>query len=61
LVVLRGAPPQNSRRLTFSIITHLDALPVRLEPHVANSITTMRRHLIAALAADLLQDFSAHD
>jgi hypothetical protein len=46
-------PPLDSRRLAFPKITHPEALPIRPERHVANSIATMRRHLIVALAGTL--------
>src|SRR5215218_3629190 len=45
--------PINSRRLAFPKIAHPEAPPVRPERHVVNSIATMRRHLIVALAATL--------
>ena len=41
------------RRLRFPKIVHPEAPPVRPERHVANSIATMRRHLIVALATTL--------
>jgi hypothetical protein len=46
-------PPIKSRRLAFPKILHPEAPPVRPERHVANSIATMRRHLIVALATTL--------
>jgi hypothetical protein len=45
--------PINSRRLRFPKIVHPELPPVRPERHVANSIATMRRHLIVALATTL--------
>jgi hypothetical protein len=50
---LPAMPPINSRRLAFPKIANPEALPVRPERHVVNSIATMRRHLIIALAATL--------
>src|SRR3954447_4772439 len=38
--------PINSRRLAFPKVVNPEAPPVRPERHVANSIATMRRHLI---------------
>src|SRR3982750_1626737 len=46
-------PPNSSRRLAFPKIIDPEAPPVRPERHVANSIATMRRHLIVALATTL--------
>src|SRR3954452_454580 len=46
-------PPINSRRLAFPKVLHPEAPPVRPERHAANSIATMRRHLIVALATTL--------
>src|SRR3954468_22243979 len=46
-------PPIRSRRLAFPKIVHPEAPPVRPERHVANSIATIRRHLIVALATTL--------
>ena len=48
-----GEPPINSRRLAFPKIVNPEALPVRPERHVVNSIATIRQHLIIALAGTL--------
>jgi SRSO17 transposase len=45
--------PLNSRRLPFPKIIRPEAPPIRPERHVPNSIATMRRHLIVALASTL--------
>src|SRR3954471_18205738 len=47
------AKPVNARRLAFPKIVNPEAPPVRPERHTANSIATMRRHLIVALATTL--------
>src|SRR4051794_22091620 len=44
-------PPINSRRLAFPKIINPEAPPIRPGRHVANSIATIRRHLIVALEA----------
>jgi hypothetical protein len=48
-----AVPPINARRLAFPKIVNPEAPPVRPERHVANSIATMRRHLIVALVTTL--------
>src|SRR3954464_10934622 len=50
---LPALPPISSRRLPFPKITPPEAQPACPERHVANSIATMRRHLIVALASTL--------
>jgi hypothetical protein len=46
-------PPINARHLAFPQIANPEAPPVHPERHVANSIATIRRHLIVALATTL--------
>ena len=60
LIAERGAlppqdrrPPRCSRDLPFPTIIDPEAPPIRPERHVPNSIATMRRHLIVALARTL--------
>ena len=60
LIAERGAlPPQDRlaprscRDLPFPAITDPEAPPIRPERHVPNSIATMRRRLIVALARTL--------
>jgi hypothetical protein len=43
----------NSRRLRFPEIVHPETPHIRPERHVANSIATIRRYLIVALATTL--------
>src|SRR3954468_9263153 len=45
----------NSRRLAFPKIVNPGVPPVRPERHITNSIATMRRHLIVALATTLTE------
>jgi SRSO17 transposase len=60
LIAERGAlspqdrlAPRSSRDLPFPTITDPEAPPIRPERHVPNSIATMRRRLIVALARTL--------
>jgi hypothetical protein len=60
LIAERGAiPPQDhvsprrSRDLPFPAVTDPEAPPIRPERHIPNSIATMRRRLIVALARTL--------
>jgi hypothetical protein len=60
LIAERGAiPPQDhvsprsSRDLPFSTVTDPEAPPIRPERHIPNSIATIRRRLILALARTL--------
>src|SRR6266702_4661113 len=46
-------PPRCSRNLPFPAVTDPEAPPLRTERHVPNSIATMRRRLIVALATTL--------
>ena len=46
-------PPRCSKNLPFPTVTDPEAPPLRTERHVPNSIATMRRRLIVALAKTL--------
>src|SRR3979411_2623334 len=46
-------PPRSSRDLPFPRVTDPEAPPIRPERHIPNSIATMRRRLIVALAERL--------
>src|SRR6476660_7066177 len=45
--------PRSSRDLPFPRVTDPEALPIRPERHIPNSIATIRRRLIVALAKTL--------
>jgi hypothetical protein len=46
-------PPRSSRNLPYAKVTSPEDPPLRPERHVPNSIATMRRRLVAALATTL--------
>src|SRR5262245_59250104 len=46
-------PPRSSRNLPYAKVTSPEDPPLRPERHVPNSIATMRRSLVAALATML--------
>src|SRR6516165_11281733 len=46
-------PPRSSRNLPYAKVTRPEDPPLRPERHVPNSIATMRRRLVAALATTL--------
>src|SRR5215468_7425303 len=48
-----GMPPGCSRNLPYTKVTSPEDPPLRPERHVPNSIATMRRRLVAALATML--------
>jgi hypothetical protein len=50
---LNSSPPGLSRNLPYTTVTSPEDPPLRPERHVRNSIATMRRRLVAALATTL--------
>ena len=46
-------PPDKARRLAFPAVPDPEALPLRPERHIPNSIATLRRRLAVALVQTL--------